>query len=846
MFTARPGLLDFVPTTVNGELDAVARLLQWVVSDPQVAVGLQASDVAEIVRSCFGGRDPSSRIARHLRRCGSESRLPYNWPDDSAIFGPTLLEHYRRIRSCKTAEDVVWLGRDEVTPWLHAVMLSLRQYASYCSGRPRRQAIDSFRRLANRHDCIAFSELDLPAMYDRVLTLCRSVADNEAPLRLLRDVWDGVPKPLPYKVYWSLQPLTFARSKDSLVHVPLLTLWTFRPSGPRWPPLSTAEQDMIAVSAQVAGERLHDDLWAKVETLFLAARLAHGLKPSEPTVAGRKCTPAVLHYADAARRPATCSEYMKEPELGTLLRLTLLTDDLSGHSLAGASHRRDLAVLRAEAVDENAYAPLYLLLPTGNIAPEQAEARAFALAWSLAFLEFTIAHESWLLWRRCEQYDAQWRRWLSAIEPLRKMADTALLFLHRLSKHDLSRFTRASSALTSGFFAMKAGVERLRGSCDVLAQDFKHDNDSTEDFVRVELKIGPIPGQQDLRDAVLDAYPYHYLRQPIDDLTRKLVSPLTEVESFRLLLDDADRRRQTASESFGRWLAGFLAFAAILIALPQLVPSVAFDESKTINNWLKDWQLTLFGHPVLAFAELVVWGRDVVIAAVILLIVAGAVGLGRIAMGQLEREAIGLKITSAFRLIIEGAIASEPIAVLNRTASLDDQDAKACQSLNLIYVEQVGKPGPSQAAAVSQWIRWLVGVRDRTARGWADSVGVALARTQLYGLDWSNPPPLPRLACILRYAFQDEANRLNVLALTDSEFRLALERSGFTAAQVEQLRRWLESPSNQATFFSTDPSGLADLLANRGVKADPILRTPEQWEGPFGYRGKFVGAASMS
>ena len=838
MCATRPALIDFVPSSIDDQLTAVVRFMMWAASLPNVRLGVKASAMAAIVRSCYGDRRPIAAVDQILEKCGVSSRLPYERLNDRDNFSQSLHGYWRGLRKCAGPEDVLWIAVDDVVAWLQASAISFRDYGAYAGIRPTTWALDNFMLMADRHDCTVFGQFDLPAFYERVVELCEArSAANSAPLRMVRDVWKAPPQPLSYSLFWSLRPLFFGKSKGNLVHAPMLTLWTSRPSGSEWPPDGAAgPTNTGAIPAADAAKRLHDDLWGKIETLFVAAELACGLRPSEPTVAGRKCTPAVIFYADSVTRPTRSQDYLGTyaEDLKALAHTCLVTEDIGGRDVAWASLNAGLNVLRTEAVSDVAYAPLYLVLPYGDISRNEADVALNKIASKLAFLEFTIAHESWLLWRKVEQYESSWKRWSSAIEPLRKSADAALTFLHRLSRHDLARVADASARLSSGFFSMRAALERLRGDSATVAQTLNHDGDSTEDYIRTQLKTNPVGDRFSLRDGLLDAYPYHYLRQPVTDLGQKLDSPIAEVDSFRLLLDDADRRRQENSDAFGRWLAGFLAFAAVVIALPQLVPSIAFDESKQSGTFLKAWELTLPNHWLnfaLPFDQIVAAGRAIVIVSFVTFAAIAGLWLGRFVNSQFGRPPRATELLAKLRGLVQDAIATGGVETQVPSSLLDRQDSQACAALSSLLDSLQTRKANSLGTRIGRPFKWLLGTRDAVAAEWVGAAPLVLARTQLYSFEWSNPPPLPRLACVLRYSFQDEASYLSALALTEPDFRLALERAGFPSDQIDQLKRWLEVPANQKAFVSDGPIVLATRLARRGVWSTPQFRTPQFWKG---------------
>jgi len=280
--------------------------------------------------------------------------------------------------------------------------------------------------------------------------------------------------------------------------------------------------------------------------------------------------------------------------------------------------------------------------------------------------------------------------------------------------------------------------------------------------------------------------------------------------------------------------------AAVVIALPQLLPGVAFDASKTGSEFLKNWRVelpTALGAPAVTFDALVAFGRGVVLGSIASLVLVGLLAVGLWILHQRSNPSARALLVGTLRGLVDAAVSLESLRKVDPHVNqrLDAIDSQACLILDRLRSNLQRQGGSSSVRRLLAPITWLFGPRNERARNWIQSTNLVLGRMELFSFDWSNPPPLPRFACILRYVFQDPANALNLLALSEAEFRGALQRAGFTETDVESLRRWLDTPDCRIAFLSIDVSGLADLLSQRGVAATQAARTPSAWSGALGY-----------
>lgn len=845
VFITRPSLFKFVPAEAEVQIPAATRFMEWAATLPAASVGFRASGVAELVRSsCYRRREQNLPIGRLLGKLSSNRELKYEAASDREIWGPRLRDSLRALRRCTDPADVCWLPPHVVRLWLDATIRSVESYSSFAEMWPRRQAITRFLGMVDRHRCSLAGALDLPDLYDQVVALAQSVAaTNALPIALVSAAFESRPASLPYRIFWTMHPLEFGISKDEIVHLPHLCLWTHLPSDHRLAPPSIADgAEDGPVDASTAAHRLREELLNRVEPLFHAAQVACGLEPTEPVLNERACKPVVLFYGDPQTRPDAPDDYiaLHDQDMRILSRSCLTADDVGGQRVAWSTAGRDLLILRTEAVSDEMYVPRYLLLPMSNADPAETERSADRVATKVAFLEFTIVQEARLLWRRVETYRRSWARWKSAIEPLRRLTVTALAFVPRLSPHDLAQIARVSALISTGFYSMRASLERLLAESRGLVQALNTDIDSTEDFVRIELDVSRIGQHKDLGSAIVDAYPYHYLKQPVAELAEQLASPLVEVESFRRLLDEIDRRRRISSETAARWVAAFLAFATVAIALPQLFPGIALDETRSGSAFLKEWnlQLPLLGSASISFQQVVSGARIVVFVSLGMLVAITIVGAIRWLLLQLARPSRTIGLVDRLLRLVETSVDSEAlaIAVPDRAGNLDLLDGVACQVLDQVASQLAASNPPLWPDRLIAPMTWLIDLRDSEARDWVRRIDLALAQAKLYRFDSLRTPALPRLLVLLRYRFNIEGDPLHVLAMNTSEFRDAIERATFDGLDVDRLVLWLETPECVSAFQAIDPSGLADLLIGKGVAANRSRRTPANWSGRLGYR----------
>jgi uncharacterized membrane protein YoaK (UPF0700 family) len=91
---------------------------------------------------------------------------------------------------------------------------------------------------------------------------------------------------------------------------------------------------------------------------------------------------------------------------------------------------------------------------------------------------------------------------------------------------------------------------------------------------------------------LLDAYPYHYLRVPLqilDDMTKNISQNMTNMTNttniLSAFLNEAEREARERQERATRWLGFVLSLLALLIGVPSLIPGAHLVSLDHCLNW---------------------------------------------------------------------------------------------------------------------------------------------------------------------------------------------------------------------------------------------------------------------
>ena len=813
LFTGRP-LYWLTPSVSPSEYaQRVGKLLEWCLGLPDVQLGIDPQGIGLIVRGIYerSGQDLPADIDDLLNRVGAREEGGVSWPADLQIWQSYLPQLTQWLS--KVSEGYIWVSSEEASWWVTVTIQSLEGYAKLFQDDVEQGILS---RLLNRYRCTLFAPFDGPAFRNHLMDLMgKSPAGADRP-----DFADSTP------VWWSWQLINFASVDNNIIYMPLLALWSDWPSSRRWaPPPPATYQAHPPFSNDEAARFLEDVLWRKIETLFYRARLACELGVAEPKMADRESRPSVFYFAVPTTPPARREDYASErmPAIYPLVKSCLGSDDPLSEEVAWGTLEGDLVVLRREMICSDFYQSWYLLLPTAakHVSPKEIEEDLGMMASGLTYLEFSFGHEARDVYTDIEPLSTRRALWGGTLDAVSYMTDRVFDLLPTLGQSDFKRVSAELAALDMVLHRLQERLEEASSDTVQVQLKFNSYMNSSEDYLRRVITFAPIPNPwvRNLRDALLDAYPYHYLKQPLQALQSGMDFLLSRIgrtsTALSTVLGEADRRTR---EQLTGWTGRISFLIALLALLVTLVPFISGTQIARYPTWFNSFVKLSWLEP----------GIHIVVDGVGLVLLVAFVVYAAIWLYQhLPHNQRGfIDRVQRFRSLIDQA--------RNSTGSrneLELLDEKATEILATLWDELRQRPGGRSSHLLSIWKTFQARLQQpfRSAQvvDWLQQARILIFLTNLF--DLSSPIiPLPRALCIFRYKSTDFQSRTMV---SEWDFEVSLRRVGFQPEEIKILDVWLSNPMNQRQIQQGNVRDFAETLKSRGVSADPQKRTVKNWQG---------------
>ncbi|MFQ3616656.1 MAG: hypothetical protein SNJ50_08120 [Cyanobacteriota bacterium] len=766
-----------------------------------------------------------------------------------------------------------WLDPQAAQQWNDEMKREFEGYAAKLQTAPSEaRFLDDF----NKRQCMFFSPLH-PQDFLSVLQkhfdetpggeqLCRYVGQILSPID-----WSS------YSLFWSLSFVQFTVSQNRLIYNPILALWSSYPTGGHWaPPLSNDLQSQpdssLDLSLDEASFLLQDVMWSKLETVFAKIRSFCGLGLAQTKFAkDYQAMPPVFYFAQYVNPPFCPEELVtkKLDSLYSLVKTCLGSDDPFAKEVSGGILEGDFITLRRAQTGRDFHHPRYLIFPLhkGKVFTEQElEKDLYFIASQLSYLEFSIAHESRLISTDYEPLLSRQARCAGTIDGLSDLINNAISFLPTISGSLLKRVYLEMEKLSLLLRQVQSSLEGASSDVAQIKRRFDGYQDGIEDFWDRNLTYSPCSNTQlnDLREALLDAYPYHYWKQPLRTLKewdeQLLGSVVRSVETVNSMLQQADRMTQESLEVWTRRLGIIAALAAPVLALPN------FIDLKLDSTSLPQTLLGKIFHEVQDLQVLIGYLLGLVLAV---LFVASAAFIaswlwGLVSKKKSEQFVSGIR---TFKDLVEQSNSSS-----DDFRNLEQLDAEACQILSSLWTEAHGLQDSSNQRSSVDWLlnaenalrRWLR-IAQRRSR-WSVSplywfavqglsiwlwclmqVGRCVDQSQSQEIyDWLRQSrrfrylvylfdlmptyiPLPRALCIYRYKASDLITRTTI---SGWDFERSLRGAGFPLNVIPSLERWLQGLYDAGELgASISIDRFVDCLEERGVRAGPDPKVVEKWQG---------------
>jgi len=867
LLSGRPVYWTAQPGDALKHARCVAGLLQWCLQLPDVQLGIDPKGIGLIVRSVFDqqGKPFSSDEDRRLDRAGAREAEAIPWQTDPERFGEQAALFLSHLEKATDAPgDYVWVSGEEAADWARKSGECLYEYGSlFDTGTGTETPLLG---LFARHRCTLFSRFDatlLDAIQRRLAEPQFLPRQGQRLMEMLdyHSITGASLQQLPQPLYWSWRMVDFGATRGNLICTPLLALWNYWPASRRWapvppegtpaPPASTADQ---------AAHLLEEGFWKQLETLFAVLRMSFEFGVTEPKFAGHEAKPPAFYFAAPLSPPSRPEEYLSQDQeaLHALVRTCLGSEDPAAEEVAWGVMERDLVALRREVATSGAYQANYLLLPLGLVSstPAEQERDLEFVADRLTFLEFSMGHAARDVSTDADDLGTRQALWGGTLDTASDLIGQALSFLADLAPAHRSILFQVSGDLQAVLLSLQPRVEHAASDAEQLVRTLRGYIDGTEDLIRRQLTLAPVgKNVMNLRRALVDAYPYHYLQQPVESVATQAGFLRTSVETIlnniSEILQQADRLARERQERWTRWMGVLITLLALFVGLPSLLPGVTLSK-QTYPTWLARY---------LPLATLEAAGRlavGLLVIALFAVVLAPLIGQA-LAWIRPRREAFWKHLRQFHRLArqsidalanlgqpLPGAEGEESAEVGGK---LEDLDQKATERLVAMW----SILEPAQKAKGRRFSsRW------NKVQTWLHNAGrfISLVKWPRFSFPWSLPPdvqtwrrgtrrlihltylfdlrpevlPLPRALCLLRYRSTDFTSRS---IISDWEFERLLRRAGFESDKMVMLDHWLSHPDHQRQMNAMDIGAFAGLLKERGVSADPAQRNPDQWQGPI-------------
>jgi hypothetical protein len=504
--------------------DLIERCCAW----PGVHVGIEPTAVAMIVRSVIAEQDPNSSAAilAWLEEEGvSEAELE-GWltavgvDPDQALWLPGDAERFgvpNRIRwllgllrdaAPSGGGAVIWIDQDAAVWWTAETKAALIR----CALRWDSISNDTENLLPifSRHQCVFFSTEFDPSV---VPALAAGRPDSPSP-----------------PTCWSWRLLDFRHSGGNLLHTPLLALWSERPADPNWAPPATRLplrrpfRSPGPFGAEAAARYLKQALWERIASGFGQLCKDLNLSEASPSVGTFPCRSPVFFFAQPADPPTRVDAYASDHlrSVYPIVKTCLEADDPLSNGVAWGVLEGDLVALRREVITRTGVQARYILLPVAvkTLTQEDLERDLAQMARTLMFLEFSIADEADNVEIARAPIAARMALIGGLLDSVTEVLGGGIQLTDASSEFERERVYGELRRLLVTLRRLQASLEKDSSDAEQVQRQFRSYQDGTEDFLRRNLTISSIalPHLTDLWGAMLDAYPYHYLNEPLKSL----------------------------------------------------------------------------------------------------------------------------------------------------------------------------------------------------------------------------------------------------------------------------------------------------------------------------------------
>ena len=813
-------------------------LLKWCLRLPNVHLGIDPMGVGLILRSIYAQHDEPlpANLSQRLESVGATEEERVLWPKDVELFDSHRDQLIELVRLAETHKGYAWVKPEEAEWWIKATIESLGEYAAELE-RNGLQTLSS--PLVNRHRCTlfaSFEDCNLLEHLKDVEQLKDSLDEEEYQSLYQSCVEEGENLPLEisdhsrHTVHWSWQLTNFALSHNNLVNLPLLALWSDRPSSAvRWaPPRPEAYQgNKTPLPPDKAASLLGDVLWKKFEVLFKAVSEAFKFGQALPEFTGYKSQLPVFYFANPVDPPALPQAYPEERKLAIcpLVQKCLMSNNPLADEVSWGVLEHDLVALRREIHGDDNHFSCYLLLPvasgsvSGQELEEELERDLAHLALNLSLLEFSYndmvpnvyAADIEPIKARHEARQGLWKLTLKDLES--QMADS-LNLLPGLGRSDAAKVYEEFEKLGELQIRVEHRLEKGRADLDDAKEEIVSGYGKMTEYYLERMAFSPLSGVDvySLRDALLNPFAYGYLgqllqssRDQVDRLSSNIKLINTVQNRVSAVLVNADQRAREHLAYRTSVLGAAIGFLA-LFSLAEFIPGVQLGGSNAyaFPGWLEypsQWAGSLLPGLLPGLVNI---ARIAMLSVGLIILIFFFYLLVRDFRSARRQKLFGIEVQRLRNLSKESR---EPS--IEGWDALERKDEQATQLLCKLWTTT------ERAVEDDRTKRLLRDLRFRQSdatqfwseqiAGWLQRGRYLRYRTDLFVL-CPNEIPLPRTLCIFQYksdsVFGERIFSEHQGMFSGQDFENSLKRAGFSEDQIRHLTCWLFERKEQIRAMS--------------------------------------------
>ncbi len=652
-------------------------------------------------------------------------------------------------------------------------------------------------------------------------------AQSAAPEELLESIQNYLDAGL--RLYMSLS-LDFAGLKgDDLIYSPQFVCWNYWPEERRFaPPPPEGLPPLPRLGPEQASMLLEDFMWRQVETTFVALRQEFGIGHALPEVAQMRHQPPVFYFLSPVEEeiPDSPAVYFEDdwfPVVQRMVRTHLGTDDPLSHDVAGALLEGELLVLRREFIarQRETSTRYYLILPC-NAQPyyewDEFERELLFIADKLSFLEFSIAHEARDLITDLLPWSWKLALWSGSVDDAAEIVTELVQEVAIGPPQRRRRAFRQIEMLQQRLLHMSNDLMRKTDDVLSLPRRLNVYMDGTADFSRQVFTSRDLGFITSITEALADAYPYTYLKVPIDSaaqqaqLLRETFAQVTgNIQSILEQERRAAEERQAQLTSLLNFVVFLMTIATVLpalvkVQLPETIPY--HNELEVLASWVSVGVVVVAIGGLLAtqLGRGVTWISDRVRPPFVRYLGEKITRLWQIAdLADVRAR----QLTAGSR---DGDSSEEEAAALR--GEIEQLDVEACNLLIELWGELTERDEKQQSR--EELSRDLLSRRLRRLQR-------RIERFLLISMLFDDRPDrliLPRALCVFCYKSTDF---LVSSVVHDYEFEFTFKAAGYDSLELQAVREWCQKHARELGI-----EAFVSRLDEMGVGAGRLGTPPEE------------------